>query len=283
MAYECPECHEAAVEYIGTRDDAKTELRCRLCDHAWLHGGAAKAVVAGRKVLTLAEARDRFPTPDDVPVGVRERFEQLKAQFLDNRPEPGREVAVFWTKYQQVFIADGLPTADPSDLKLFANVTTGANPGNMSVFNQGWNEVGDEAAADRLRGVIDYLLRGPADVSPEDRLEQLIDPNGTSGMRGFRESLLTKVLCVMQPGRFLPILTYTSPVGGKREIAASVFGLDLPAPDATSWTRGRLIYWSNDLLATLVGDGFADRQHASQCLWWAKDRAGLTADFAGGN
>lgn len=283
MAYECPECHEAAVEYVGTTEDAKTELRCTLCDHEWLHGGATKAVAAGTKVLSLVEARERFPTPDDVPAGVRDRFERLKAQFLLDRPEPKPEVAVFWAKYQQVFSAEGLPTADPADLKLFANVTTGANPGNMSVFNKGWNAMGDEAAADQLRGVIDYLLRGPDDVSPEDRLEQLIDPNGSRGLRGFRESLLTKVLCVMEPQRFLPILTYTSPAGGKREIAASVFGLELPAPDATSWTRGRLIYWSNDLLATLVGDGFADRQHASQCLWWAKDRAALGADTASGS
>lgn len=283
MAYECPECHEAAVEWVGTTDDAKTQLRCRLCNHEWLHGGGPRAVVAGAHVLSLAEARDRFPTPDDVPRGARKRFEQLKAEFLATRPEPRPEVAVFWAKYQQVFSAAGLPLAEPSDLKLFANVTTGANPGNMSVFNRGWNDLGDVAAADQLRSVIDYLLRGPDDVSAEDRLEQLIDPNGTRGMRGFRESLLTKVLCVMQPDRFLPILTYTSPAGGKREIAASVFGLDLPAPDATSWTRGRLIYWSNDLLATLAGDGFADRQHASQCLWWAKDQAGLVGDSADGN
>jgi hypothetical protein len=280
MAYECPECHEAAVEWVGMRDDAKTELRCKLCDHEWLHGGGLNSVAAGTRVLTLRQARERFPTPDDVPAAARSRFEQLKAQFLQDRPRPKPEVAVFWAKYQQIFSAEGLPEAAPADLKLFANVTTGANPGNMSVFNQGWNELGDHVAADRLRSVIDYLLRGPEDVAQEDRLEQLIDPTGTRGMRGFRESLLTKVLCVMQPERFLPILTYTSPAGGKREIAASVFGLELPAPDATSWTRGRLIFWGNDLLATLVGDGFVDRQHASQCLWWAKDRSGPASEAA---
>jgi DNA-directed RNA polymerase subunit RPC12/RpoP len=63
MAYECPQCHEAAVDYVGTTDDAKTELRCTLCDHEWLHGGAARAVTAGKKVASLAEARERFPHP----------------------------------------------------------------------------------------------------------------------------------------------------------------------------------------------------------------------------
>ncbi len=91
-------------------------------------------------------------------------------------------------------------------------------------------------------------------------------------MTGFRESLLTKVLCVMHPERFLPILIYTSKAGGKREIARAVYGLDLPRPEVTSWTRGRLACWSNDLLVGLLGDGFQDLQHASQFLWWAKDQ-----------
>lgn len=46
----------------------------------------------------------------------------------------------------------------------------------------------------------------------------------------------------------------------------------MPAPKATSWTQGRLIFWSNDLLIELVGAGFADNQHAAQFLWWAKDQ-----------
>lgn len=120
--------------------------------------------------------------------------------------------------------------------------------------------------------MVEYLLRGPADMALEDRLDALIDPQGPIGMTGFRESLLTKVLCVAEPSRFLPILVYTSDAGGKREIARSVFGLDLPAPERTSRTRGRLACWSNDLLVARLGEGFADLQHASQFLWWAKDQ-----------
>lgn len=73
-------------------------------------------------------------------------------------------------------------------------------------------------------------------------MHRLIDPLDDLGMTGFRESLLTKVLCVMSPQRFLPILIYTSPAGGKREIARAVFGLELPAPETTLRTRGRLIF-----------------------------------------
>ena len=49
-------------------------------------------------------------------------------------------------------------------------------------------------------------------------------------MTGFKEALLTKVLCVMYPERFLSLLTYTSPRGdGKREIARA-YGLEPPEP-----------------------------------------------------
>ncbi|MBA3250406.1 MAG: hypothetical protein H0T66_08925, partial [Geodermatophilaceae bacterium] len=64
-----------------------------------------------------------------------------------------------------------------------------------------------------------------------------------------------------------------SGVAGKREIAESVYGLVLPPKAATSMTQGRLVFWSNDLLRELVGDGFATQQHASQFLWEAKDQA----------
>ena len=99
-------------------------------------------------------------------------------------------------------------------------------------------------------------------------------------MKGFRESLLTRVLCAMQPDRVLPILIYTSPAGGKREIARRIFDLELPAPEATSWTRGRLALLSNKLLIELAGDGFVDMQHVAEFLWWAKDQQERSAERA---
>lgn len=273
MRFECPSCHEAQVEVSGFTENAKTQLRCRLCQHEWLHGREPVAVQSElSKPLTLAQARARFPSAADLSEETRERLQSLKDAFLQDRPVPEPEVAEYWARYQRIFSAEGLPQAAPQDLKSFANTSIGAHPGNMSIFNKAWNDEGDEAAAAQLRAVLEYLLRGPAAVPVEDRLQGLIDPQGDLGMTGFRESLLTKVLCVVEPDRFLPILIYTSPAGGKREIAKAVFDLDLPAPEATSWTRGRLIFWSNDLLIELVGAGFADNQHAAQFLWWAKDQ-----------
>ncbi len=59
---------------------------------------------------------------------------------------------------------------------------------------------------------------------------------------------------------------------GKREIAERVYDLELPAAARVQWTIGRLIFWSNDVLLHLVGDGFVDTQHAAQFLWEVKDR-----------
>lgn len=72
-------------------------------------------------------------------------------------PEP--EVVEYWARYQRTFSSEGLPQAAPQDLKSFANTSTGARPGSMSVFNKTWNDEGDEAAAARLRAVIEHLLR----------------------------------------------------------------------------------------------------------------------------
>lgn len=192
MRFECPSCHEAQVEVTGFTEDAKTELHCRLCEHAWVHGGQARAVPAGRsKPLTLGQARAGFASASAVSATSRERFEALKATFLRDRPLPEPQVAEYWARYQHIFSPAGLPSADPQDLKSFANVSTGAHPGNMSVFNKAWNDMGDQAAASRLRSVIEYLLRGPDSVVVEDRLQRLIDPLDDVGMTGFRESLLT--------------------------------------------------------------------------------------------
>jgi hypothetical protein len=219
----------------------------------------------------LDEARAVFDSSSAVQPEAQERFRALKDRFLVDQPETDPAVAPFWAKYKAIFSVGGLPDADPTDLKAFANSAIGAHPGNLSVFNKAWNQAGDVASAQRLRGVLDHLLRGPGEL--EDRLTTLIDPLDDRGMTGFRESLLTKVLCVVDDKRFLPILKYTTAAGGKREIAGAVFGVQLPAPEATSMTIGRLACWANDHMVQMIGDGFQDLQHAAEFLWWAKDQA----------
>lgn len=275
----CPQCQSDDLELIEKDQDDRRHIHCNHCNHQWWRGEGKPAPAA---LKTTADHRAAFEATHRVTPRRTATVDALKRHFLADHPHIDDDVAQYWARYQQVFSHDGLPVCDPRDLKDFANNETGAHPGNMSVFNTAWNELGDAEAARRTRSAIEYLLYGPEHIPLEDRLTHLIDGPSALEMRGFKEALLTKVLCVMHPERFVPILIYTSPNGGKREIAKLVFGLDLPARDRTTWTIGRLITWSNDLLVDAAGQGFEHLQHLSSFLWWAKDQAPEpTAPLAG--
>lgn len=260
----CPLCtNEDDVTIIGTLDDGRKRAQCSACDFEWDHGEVK--VVDPKQATSSVILHGRFPKPEDVTPEARERAERLKAKFLSTvHGEPHPTVAPYWAKYQRVFSAEGLATCDPQDLKDFANLDVGGNLGNMSIFNTAWNAIGADAAAAQTRKVIDHLLRG--DGALEDRLTALIAGGFAFSIPGFKEALLSKVLAIVQPERFLTIHTYNQ----KATMAKSVYGLDLPSPDSVNWTIGRLIVWSNDLLNTLIGEGFADQQHAGAFLWWAQ-------------
>ncbi|MFS3128088.1 hypothetical protein ACLM5J_06755 [Nocardioides sp. Bht2] len=262
----CPLCtDEEDVDLVKRLPDGRKRVVCRRCDYTWEHGEPETAVPPA--VTSSALLRQRFPKPEDVEREARVRAERLKDQFLsDVRTQPDPKVALYWAKYQEIFGAAGLAHADPVDLKAFANDPTGVYSGIMTEFNKAWN-ANPERGADRVQQVVEYLLRGP-DPSLENRLTDLIRGKFSFSMPGFKEALLTKVLAVVYPERFLTIVTYDQ----KAIMAKSVYGLALPRPDSVNWTIGRLIVWSNDLLNELTGDGFVDRPHTGEFLWWAKDQ-----------
>ncbi|QDW30917.1 hypothetical protein FFF93_014920 [Arthrobacter sp. KBS0702] len=267
---DCSTClTDEYVVRVEMLSGTQRRLKCEHCGFEWLRGEPERQKIP---LPTLEDIKKRFPKPGDVDPVKLARANELKSEFLKREPEPEPNVAPYWAKYQQVFSAEGLPNADPLDLKAFANSNVGANPGNMSVFNEAWNEMGAETGAAQVRKAVEYLLRGTSPADLEDRLTALIKDTTPFSMKGFKESLLTKVLCIVDPERYLTILMYTG-VAGKREIARSLWGLELPDPERVDWTIGRLILWSNDLLLALLGDGFRHQQHASEFLWWAKDKA----------
>ncbi|WP_432161653.1 hypothetical protein [Streptomyces tendae] len=268
----CPLCSEDEdIEVVRSLDGGRRVVRHR-CGYEWEPPAPARP--QGQSTRSFGDLEARFPKPEDVGPEVRERVARLKARYLDTRPDFDPEVAAYWSKYQEVFSPRGLRTCNPRVLKDFANSEVGAHPGNQATFNSAWNAMGDAAAAESTRQTIEYLLYGPDDIPLADRLQHLLTGAKPFAMTGFKEALLTRVLCVVQPDRFLTILKYQTDAGGKREIARLVYGLELPGPETVNWTLGRLILWSNDLLHTLVGDGFANQQHAAAFLWWAKDRPG---------
>lgn len=105
---------------------------------------------------TFDEARQRFPGADTAERLAR--VEKLKTEFLLRHPEPEPDVGPYWAKYQQVFSEAGLASCEPKQLKDFANNSIGAHPGNMSVFNNAWNSMGETEAARRTRAAIHHLL-----------------------------------------------------------------------------------------------------------------------------
>lgn len=277
MTNSCPNCGAASPDLLDVLPDQRRRLSCRRCDHVWV-GGEAQPMPTSRPVRSYLDTKAGFPTPDQVEPGRRARVETLKARFLSEHPTPEPRVADFWATYQQVFSQDGLEQPDPEALHYFANSPVGAYAGQMTVFNNEWKEIGAREGARRVAESINYLLFGPADEHLEDRLTYLLQPGCPIGMKGWKEALLTKVLCIVEPNRFLPIVTYASPDVGKRALADLIWGLHLPETDRTSMTRGRLIFWSNDLLLALAGDGFAHAEHASSFLWWGRD---FGAELAG--
>ena len=267
---ECPSCGSSDdLELVEELDDGRRRLRCSACGHLWDRGEPKRVY---KTATTLHDLKRSFPSPDDVEPKTLERVARLKTRFLANHPTVDPRVVQFQEDYRRLFSAGGLETATPTELKYFANANLGASPGNMSVFNREWNRLGPDEAAAQVKESIAYLLRGPENTYIEDRLTNLIVGYRGMGMKGFREALLTKVLSMAFPQDWLSIVTYTGKAG-KKQIAERLYGLRLPDPDSVSWTIGRLIFWSNQLLIELVGDGFVDTEHKSWFLSWTENQA----------
>jgi hypothetical protein len=219
-------------------------------------------------VRTLSEARAAFPKADEIAVDTTAFLADLKARYLLIQPEPNPGVHDYAARNRAIFSSpEALADATPEELWAFITSPMMAASGNLGTFYKGWSKNGREATAASLRGTIEYLLRGPGDE--EDRLTAMV-----GNTYGVGVVLLTKVLCVMQPQRFLALLPYKSGNGkGKQDIGRVVFGLPMPSYDRTGMSVGRLAYWSNDLLResleALPGTPFVDLEHAKEFLWQA--------------
>ena len=269
----CPKCNSEDIN--GTpQPDSRLLIHCEDCGHEWLRGEARRDP-SRPAVRTIDSLHAGFPTPLDVRLDVRERVAMLVSEFQTTQHGPVPEVEDYRAKYQELFTREGLPNASPEDLLEFALTDTIAGAGNMSGLNRAWKTQGADTAAQKVRESIEFLLHGPESLRLEDRLTQLIDGKKVGFPSFNKEPLLTKVLCVVEPDRFLPILRYSAATDGKKEIVKLVFELDLPPAEKVAWTIGRLAVWSNDLLRSLVGNDIPDLQQAARFLAWAKTRPAL--------
>jgi hypothetical protein len=270
----CPTCKSEEISG-KPQPDGRLLIHCEDCGNEWLRGETRRDP-ARPAVQSIDSLQAEFPTAAAVRPEVRERVQLLESEFLMERPETDPDVEAYRVRYAELFQRDNLGTATPDQLYYFANSDTVAAPGNMSGFNRAWKTQGPDKSAAAVRSTIEYLLYGPESLRLEDRLTQLIDGKKGLGFPSFKESLLTKVLCVVEPHRFLPVLKYSAAAGGKKELAKLVFDLDLPPAEKVAWTSGRLAVWSNDLLRSLVGNDIPDLQQAARFLDWAKNQPAMS-------
>jgi hypothetical protein len=310
MALACPSCEAAAAEYVGMADDGRNEMKCGSCDHHWMLGakpvspravipkpakattsrasrastsgsGASRVAGASRSVAVPAAPPVvvRFPTLDDVPGTSLQRLASLKAAWPRQRARPDPYAADFRRLHELMFSRAGLPHAEPGQLKDFVTSDVLALSGNTTSFSRDWNRLGDRDATERFRSVIEYLLRGesgededsPDDPALEDRFTALVEQRSPYAMAGVREPILSHVLTVARPERFLPLLRVEGGPGGegKRDIVRSLLGVELPAVDRSRHTVGKVACGSNDLLVDALGAGFVDVDDAAAFLLWA--------------
>jgi hypothetical protein len=270
----CPTCSSEDISG-KPQPDGRLLIHCDSCGNEWLRGETRRDP-ARPAVRSIDSLQAEFPTAADVRPEVRDRVMLLQSEFQLDRPEPDPDVEPYRARYAELFSRERLSTATPEQLHHFVNSDTVAAAGNVSGFNRAWKTQGPDRSADQVRSTIEYLLHGPESLRLEDRLTHLVDGKKGLGFPGFKEALLTKVLCVVEPERFLPILKYSTAADGKKEIAKLVFDLDLPPAEKVAWTIGRLILWSNDLLRTLVGNDIPDLQRAAKFLGWAKSQPAMS-------
>jgi hypothetical protein len=272
--FSCSSDNDIHLE--GMASDGSRILRCGDCGHTWSPPALSAVPASTRTPYEMAKGR--FANASMVAPERRTRVARLRTKFLKDTPASEPAVVEHRARHQLLFSPAGLEACSPQDLRDFATSRLAGDAGNTAVFTRAWKRLGEEESAERTKASIEYLLRGPRSLPVEDRLTSLVEDADGIGMPGFKEAQLTKVLSVMDPARYLPILTYGTEGTGKRDVVMDVFGLHLPrVADQTSMTSGRLAVWSNDLLLELAGEGFADAHHAAAFIWSARERVGQTA------
>ena len=138
------------------------------------------------------------------------------------------------------------------------------NPGPQATLNATVRDTDDEGWGLLLTSV-DYLLHGSDPV--EQRLDGVLD-DADLGFRGLKESVLLKLLAIVDPERFLPIF----PFSGDNGKAALLEVLGSKAPPMQS-SRGVLQVQANDAIRAITeplfpGDPWAQAQFA----YWLRDR-----------
>lgn len=158
-----------------------------------------------------------------------------------------------------------LASLSVDELRRLYNGGAYGNPGPQSILNTTLRDA-ESATFERLLTAIEYLLWDTEDDYAL-RINRVMDEDDL-GLRGFKESVIMKLLAVAHPERFLPIFPFTNK-NGKAALLTSIGG----TPPAMSKSVGERHVESNDALRTFGELYFPDDAWAQkQFIYWLRDR-----------
>lgn len=185
-------------------------------------------------------------------------------QFLRERPYPTpsdrdqKSERMVWAERLR---SDNLPTLDYETLRRLYNSNVYGGPGPQAILNVTLRDA-DEAEWDRFLKTVDYLLWDTADPM-ETRIDRVLDDSDL-GFKGFKDSVVMKLLAVCHPDRILPAFPFTGDHGKARMLRK--LGLSVPSLSASS---GQRQIESNDALRQLTEPLFpGDAWAQAQFLYW---------------
>jgi 5-methylcytosine-specific restriction enzyme B len=160
--------------------------------------------------------------------------------------------------------SESLPTLDYEIFRRLYNSNVYGGAGPQSILNVTLRDA-TEAEWERFLTAVDYLLWDQAD-SIETRINRVLDDQDL-GFRGFKDSVVMKLLAVCHPERVLPAFPFTGDHGKARMLRE--LGLSVPT---LSTSAGQRQIESNDALRQLTEPLFpGDAWAQGQFLYWLLD------------
>jgi hypothetical protein len=104
----CPNCGSSDdLEGLGPTEDGRLRVRCSACENVWNRGEPKRVY---KKVDTIVEIKNIFPSPADVDADTLARAEDLKRRFLATHATwsgwPPSDS--FRAKYRRLFSREGV-------------------------------------------------------------------------------------------------------------------------------------------------------------------------------
>lgn len=256
----CPSCSSNRVSLVMTSATGN-RYRCDACRHGWRTGGRRVGSAGSR-----AKANSSFPADITLDGAESEaRFQTLLERYRIVGGSPSDAEIAWRAEAAKSFAAGNIDSVPTSLFHELSDGTEVASTGRQMAFRKNWATLGDDAATEQARRTVAHLLHGDGDVA--QRLDDVFEMRNGIGMPGLKEALVTKILAIVEPETYLPILT----TKGKLEFLQHVWGVREVAVKKDPLAK--TVLWSNALLADRLRATFPDLLHAAHFLWWTRSEA----------